>query len=162
MSDWMDELKESLIEEKNRKELQAAEVSNKDSDRRNMMTAVFRELDQQVKIEVMTLNRKLYGERRTLIHGYTDHTDDGLHFLVLLDNLTFRVERNTKTHSIECNLIKPTGRGFQTANTNNGADFQVATDGDNLYFADDHTKTGITIPDISKRLLMTIVKEANN
>jgi hypothetical protein len=160
MADWMDELKNSIDDEKRQKQADEAEKHNRQMSLRNLMVGIFRELHDIVKAQVPTLNHKLYGAKRELLFDYINHTITGNHFLILLKNLRYHVHLKAEENKIACDLeyYFPQTRNYVP---HTGVqEFYVTTDGNSILLVEDGRRSATTTEELSQRLLSTIVRAA--
>ena len=166
MSDWMDDLRDSLIEQKRQKEEDAENKRREESRVRSMLGLIFQELEKNIQGDVHRLNQKVYDGQRMVEFRYINNTITGDHFLITLRHFRFYVRVNSKELKIECNLeyLLPQRHDFVPVN-GGSEDFFVTTDesGSSVVLTRTNKKESVAIgqiSQISEKILSTIVRVA--
>lgn len=160
MADWMDELKNSVNEEKKQKQSDEAEKHSQETYVRNLLLGIFRELHDTINTQVPTLNHKLFGDKRALVFDYINNTITSTHFLILLRNLRYHVHLNADEHKIACDLEYYFPHSRQYVPHTGMNEFHITADGSNILLVEKDRSSVTTIEELSKRLLSTIVRTA--
>lgn len=162
MSDWFDQLKDSLADdERQRKE---AEERQRQLDMQIgfALGQIFDALQKSVETSIPTLNQRLFEGKQVVIFGYQDNLITGDHFLITSLPLRYFVKRIANEQQIECRLKEGSHPDWNWVSVENGAkDVIISTDGPRVFQTQDMRREPVSdIEQVTEQLLSTIVRTA--